>query len=325
MSTLVEYFKASKDPMSKGFVGDLLRFSDLLGVVPIDDVEGLKVSGNRWQTLPTSAFRRLNGAYTASAGTLEEVEDTVAILGGEVKLDRILTKAKNYHEDPLITQTRMLAKSVAFNFNHYFVNGDLAVDPDGFEGIRKRVSNMPNRMTISLTPGSNDCLKVFASDANQHLFLDALDQAIKYVDGATHILMNENTWLKIGSVLRRQSTIEFNTRRNEFGKMIKSYGGVDLVDVGLKSDKSTEIITNTEDPGDGGNDSTSIYVVRMDTDDGLHAIQLSGTSPDVYDPIGGKESESSPAFLRRVDWGIGLYNLSQYCICRIKDFKMAAA
>jgi len=322
--TLAEYFKQVKEPMSKGFIADLLRYSDLIGLVPLETIGDIRIRGQRWQTLPSTNFRALNGSYTVSQGTPEEIEETLSILGGEISIDRVLDKITNYIEDPVITQARMLAKSVAFTFNNAFINGDRGVDPDSFEGLKKRVSNMPSRMTIDLAQ-SGDSLKVLASDVNIHTFFDAFDQAIKYVDGATHILMNENTWLKIGSAVRRISAGELTLRTNDLGKLVKTYNGIPLVDVGLKSDKATEIITNTEDPGDGGNDATSIYVVRMDTDDGLHAIQLSGTSPEVYDPLAGKESESAPKFIRRVDWAVGLFNLSQYCICRIKGFKMAAA
>jgi hypothetical protein len=33
--------------------------------------------------------------------------------------------------------------------------------------------------------------------------------------------------------------------------------------------------------------------------------------------------EAGPQYLRRIDGAVGLINLSQYCICRIKGFKMA--
>lgn len=111
-----------------------------------------------------------------------------------------------------------------------------------------------------------------------------------------------------------------------------------MIDVGLKSDLATEIITGTEDPGDAGNDSTSIYVVRfggishkdasgqttvMD-DDGLRLIQLKGTSLSPYDlpePTAG----NAPIIAQRIDWAIGLRQAGRYSVVRLKGFKMAAA
>lgn len=327
MITLVDYAKQSKDPLRKAFIQDLLRYSDLMGIVPFVPKPGLQVSGLRWQTLPATAFRRLGTGYTESTGTTEEVLETMVALGGDIKVDKFLTGNGNVVEDPLTTQSRMKLKSLAFTFNNAFINGDQAVDPDSFEGLKKRVSNMPARMTIDLSPGAGDSLKVLADAASEHKFVDAVHQAVKYVDGATHILCNETVHLGLGQVARRLNLFQILT--DAYGRAWNSISSgsaiVPFVDVGLKSDKSTEIITNTEDPGDGGNDSTSIYVVRMDDDEGLHGITLEGHDFEVYDPLGGGEMEAGPQFLRRIDWGVGLFNLSQYVIARIKGFKMAAA
>ncbi|CAK0772544.1 conserved hypothetical protein [Gammaproteobacteria bacterium] len=290
--------------------------------IPFKDVKGLQVSATRWQTLPSAGFRTYGGGYTESSGRTEDVSDTLALLGGDVKYDTVAEKVEAKSESPIVTQMKMKTKAVAFTFNDTFFNGDQGVNPDAFEGLKKRVSNMPARQTIDLA-SSTDSLKILASAANEKLFLDALHQAIKVVDGATHIFCNENTWIKFGSVLRdlglSYNVVELYDRRWE------TFAGVPLVDVGLKSDKSTEIITSTEDPGDGGNDATSIYVARMDTDDGLCGIQLAGTSINVYDPLNGNEMEAGPQRLRRIDWAVGLTAPSQYSICRIKGFKMAAS
>lgn len=214
-----------------------------------------------------------------------------------------------------------------FKFNDAFVNGDQGVDVDSFEGMKKRVSNAPSRMTIDLSPGAGDSLKVLATTSTEHTFIDAIHQANKFVDGATHIFSNETVYLGLGQVARRLNL--FQTLTDAIGRTWNSISSgsnvLPFIDVGLKSDKSTEIITNTEDPGDGGNDSTSIYVVRMDDDEGFHGISLEGHELDVYDPLAGGEMEAGPQMLRRIDWGVGLFNLSQFVICRIKGFKMAAA
>jgi hypothetical protein len=221
----------------------------------------------------------------------------------------------------------MKAKAVAFQFNDTFINGDLASNPDAFNGLKQRVATMPARQTIDLTPGAGDSLKVLASDANMHLFADAIHKASKYVDGATHIFTNETSFLGLGQIARRLNL--YQTLTDALGRTWESMSSgsnlLKFVDVGLKGDKSTEIITNTEDPGDAGNDSTSIYVVRMDTTDGLHGLQLSGLGMDIYDPTKGGEDPTAPRVIRRIDWATGLRNLSQYSIARVKGFKMAAA
>jgi len=319
--TLNDYLKASKDAMQKGFISDLLRYSDLMKIVPFAGHDDLQVTGSRWQSLPSVGFRKYGGGYSESTGKTEPVSETLALLGGDVKIEKI-GASKN-----LKTQMDMKAQATAFAFNHYFVNGDHASDPDGFEGIKKRVGNMATRQTIYLDSagnGTGDALKVLASSANRQDWLDALHAAIKR-SSATHLLVNEDTFLGLGQVLRREGLLE--TKTDAYGHEWSAFAGIPFVDIGLKADKSTEIITNTEDPGDGGNDASSIYAVRFDTRDGLHGIYLNelGGAPKVYDPLNGKEMEGGPQYLRRIDWGVGLFSLSQYSITRVQGFKMAAS
>lgn len=105
--TLIDYAKQSKDPLRKAFIQDLLRYSDLLGIVPFRMVSGLQVSGTRWQTLPSAGFRKIGAGYTESTGTTEEVSETLVALGGDVKIDNFLTGNGNVIEDPLTTQMRI--------------------------------------------------------------------------------------------------------------------------------------------------------------------------------------------------------------------------
>lgn len=205
------------------------------------------------------------------------------------------------------------------------INGDQAVDPDGFEGIKKRISNMPARQTIDLfnTVESGDRLTILKASADEHYFVDAIHKAKKYCQGATHLFCNEDTWLGLGQVARRLNLYQQIT--DALGKTWDTLAGLKFIDVGVKGDLSTEIITNTEDPGDGGNNATSLYVCRIDSDDGLNGIQLAGTSPKAYDPLTGGELESGPQRLRRIDWAVGLTNLSQHCMVRVKGFAFATA
>lgn len=325
--TLSDYFKQSKDPMNKAFIADLLRYSPIMGELPFVSIPGMQVSAIRWQTLPSGAFRSIGSGYTEGTGTTENIEESLYALGGDVKVDRLLTKATNVYEDPLVTQMKMKAKAVAFEFNRAFIAGSHAVSPDEVEGLTVRVSNAPSRMTIYLDSnnlGTGSSLKVLASTANTHTFIDALQQACKFVDGATHMFMNEQTYLRFEWALRRTNPALLNTAADAFDRKVNTFQNVKMIDVGLQRDKATEIILNTEDPGNGANDSTSIYVARIDTDDGLYGLQLEGTSPEPYDPLTGGEQETTPTYLRRIDWAIGLMNTSNYAVARIRGFRMAA-
>jgi hypothetical protein len=134
--------------------------------------------------------------------------------------------------------------------------------------------------------------------------------------------MNEKSYLGIGQVLRRVglTSDHMDTYGRQWTTFDTSGGSVALIDIGLKVDQSTEIITSTEDPGDGGSDATSIYGVRYDAEDGFRGIQLE--APNVYQVAA--EAEAGPYGLWRCDWPYGFEQIGQYSAARITGFDFIA-
>jgi hypothetical protein len=332
--TLNELYKQSRDPLQQGIIANLLRKSDLIGLLPFQNTSALRVTSTRWQAdqLPSVAHRRIGASYTESTGKTEQVSETLFILGGEIKIDRVLLMDKSVIEDPITTQTKQKTTAMAYEFNNVAINGDHATDADTPEGMKKRVSNLPSRMSIDLASGG-DALKVLASTTTENTFIDALHKAVKYVGhrsvagssggpsdlGVTAFIMNESTWLGVGQALRRVGLL--NTASDQWERSFETFKGARLVDCGLKVDQSTEIILNTEDPGDGGDDASSIYVARFNADDAFRGLQLNNLAP--YEVTG--EMETAPQMLRRIDWVYGFQQVGQYSLARIKGFKMAAS
>jgi hypothetical protein len=321
---------ASHNPLEKGMLEQVLRASDLIGLLPWVTRNTLEVRGARWQHLPDVGFRQYNAGYTESTGDLEQWTEGVFPFGGDVFIEKQFTGGlENMLEDPAVTQMRMKLKALAMEFNFYFVEGVPALG--GFTGIRHRIMNdLTARSRINLAT-AGDCLKVFASAATEHTFLDALHQGIKQVGGkANFILCNEHTYLAISGMLRRLGLLD--TTKDNYERVVNSFMGAQIVDVGLRADQVTEIIVDTEDPGDAGNDATSLYIVRTGTPDGnegttggdgLHGIQKN--TLQAYDPLTGGEMEARPAYIRRIDWPVTIAIMGdQYCIARVYGFRMAA-
>lgn len=347
--TLNDTLKLTRSPLEKAIVLDLLRQSQVLQMIPFDNVTALQKTANRWQTLPGAGTRKLGGSYTESTGTTEQFAETLFAYGGDIAVDRLLNKVEQ-QENPLKLQTQMKTAALAAKINDDFINNDHALGgtaPDGFEGLKKRTSNQPARATIDLASGG-DSLKVLASSTTQQTFIDALHTGLHRLGavataGPTNaniaFFMNEASMLGIGQVLRRLGLLSDHT--DAYDRIWTAFGPAKLVDVGLKGDQATEIITATEDPGDAGNDATSIYAVRfggiarkdasgkvsMLDDDGIKMLQLAGTSFDAYDPLAGGEggAGAAPTLVRRIDTALGLYQAGRYSVVRIKGFKMAAA
>jgi hypothetical protein len=311
-----------QDALARAVMLDMIRQSDLLKIVPIDDVNGFKITQTLYGTLPTVTTRAVGGTWTHNEGHFKQKQETLTIMGGEFEVDRILTFDKTVIEDPLISQAKMKALALTNAFNNMFINGNQATTPNSFDGLAARVANAPAAYTIQPGGTSSDAYKILADAAHINAFIDALNEAIDLTQ-ANCLLMNRTTKMAISAVLRRSGLLNFS--KDNYDRQWSDYMGAKLIDVGLLTNESTEIITLTEEPGDSGADATSIYAVRFDGDDGLHAIQLAGTSPAPIDPTNGGELETAPAFMRRIDWGIGLRCFGKQPIARIYRFKPAAA
>lgn len=323
--------QASNDPLFKGVLLQILETSDVIAKLPWINKKSLKIKGVRVQNLPTPGFRQWNAGYDEDTADLEEWTDGVFPFGLDIYLEKQFENIEEMIELPSVTQSRAALRAVSMEFNYNFVEGVPA--GGGFTGIRHRVmdAGTPARCRINLAT-TGDCLKVLASAANEHTFLDALDRAIKVAGGkADMIVCNEDTYMAITSIIRRLGLLD--QHRDQFGRMVREYMGAQLVDIGTRADQATDIIPDDEDPGDGGDDSTSLYVVRTGTPDGdattvggdgLHGVQKNDLS--VYDPLNGAEMESRPSFIRRIDWPVTVSQLGdQVSVVRVYGFRPFAA
>ncbi len=331
--TLADLARQSKQPLQKYILQNLLRYSDLMALVPFFDTDTLTSIVVRWKSLPSVGYRRIGGGYSESTGTTEQVSEGVYGLGGDILFDKVFELVKNTIEDPKKTQTNMKIKAVAYEFNNLFVNGDHAVNVDMPEGVNKRVAAyLPGRQSISI----GSALDVTASTANENKFIDYLHALVDlaglrgapmvYGKGASRgykkgaLLMNRDTYLGVEKVLRRLSLLD--TTQDNYGRTFDMFANVPLVDVGLKGDQSTELIANSYG---GGSNETRIYAVRFaeqEGDDGMAAIQLN--TPEAYDPVAAGEtppSNSGPQKALRIDWWVGLAGWGSYYAARLTGVK----
>jgi hypothetical protein len=325
--TLAQLAKIERQALKRGVIMNLLRYSSMMEVVPFENVDALTNIAVRWQTLPDVAFRKINQGYTASEGDYEQVWESVYPFGGEINLDRIFGKVKNTIVDPKVDQVKQKTKAMAYKFNDYFVNGDHATDPDGFEGLKKRVAGMPSRQSVYAAGASSAAQDPLADAAGARTFLDKWEEAFYKCNKGqvSAIIVNEGVRWGLGRVLRLAQSAGaglLDTTRDSFDREILVYKGARLIDIGPKKDQTTEIITDTETAGDAGSDATSAYFVSFGTDEGLTGIQLDGM--EVYDPLNGGEQESVPAKLIRVEWIVGLANFSSYSFTRLRNFEGAS-
>lgn len=338
--SIVDYAKLIKDPSSLGLFMNLVRMRDVLKVFPIVSADGFTVSAERWHTLPTHGFRKLNAGFTETIGTTNTEEDRLAIFGGAYRVDKALNKAKTpLLRKPQQVQFDMHTKAMERGITWNIFRGDINTTPDGFDGLLARFSTA-GVLGGGRFPASQyfDCgnLNVLGSAGNAQAFCTFLDRAIIACDlgGST-----QQPSIPRGAIFtNRAGLIGLNAAFKLTGYAMgvidlvgyrwKAYSDLPIVEVGVARDMATEIISNAEDPGDGGADGTWLFVARFAQpngdiedpgSDGLVLAQVGNVSH--YGPEDHNLYEQYD-----MEWICGLSHPGDdYCCAMLDDFTWSTA
>ena len=280
--TLEEIKKGMSDKVFGQIVDIFLRESDILQVLPFDDCVSPGGGGSTMKykylrkVLPATAqFRKLNGEYTPSMATKQEFEAMLAIMGGEVQLDRVLNKTAGKW-DNLAYQVEEHIKAVVSLFHYTLINGDAvataATEAPEFEGLDSMLAGTSTEFNAG--DSVIDLSTIEQTQANADQFYEALTLLIKDTD-ADALLLNTKMIAKIQTVAR---LLGYKTETEEaFGKKVTSIDGVRFMD--LKNHYTVQggvAVANSVVPVNAG--KTDIYAVKFDVNDGFHGISLNGSA-----------------------------------------------
>lgn len=301
--TLVEAAKLSQNDLQRGIVETFIIESRVLDRLPLMPIEGNAYAYNEEGTLPGVEFRAVNAAYSESTGTFNQKTETLVILGGDADVDTYIARTRGNLNDQRATQERMKVKAAVIRYQDTFINGDTAVDANSFDGLRKRLTG-----TQVVDTAANGLPVIGATDADRHAFLDRIDALLAAVVGGVDALyMNASILGKLRSSARRlggwsQYTME------DFGKVIDTYNGIPMLDIGNKGD-GTPIIPQTETQGTAAGIASSIYAVKFgqdETDGGVTGLFNGPTSDTPFDVRDLGEIDAKPVFRTRIEGFLGL-------------------
>lgn len=291
--TLAEAALLSENDLQRGVIETFVQNSPILDRIPLMDIEGNAYAYNEEATLPGVAFRSVNEAYTESTGTVNQRTESLVILGGDADVDRFIVQTRGNLNDQRAVQTAMKVKAASYKFQDTFFNGDVAVDPKGFDGLRKRLVG-----SQVLDADVNGMGPVTAG----HDFFDALDALIAAVPGGPDVLYaNSQIVSKIWSSARRLGGAEFMNEELT-GKRVRTYNGIPILDPGSTA-AGAPILPSTERQGTATG-ASSVYAVKWGQDEGDQAVTgLTNGGVQVYD-LG--ELQEKPAYRTRIEFYTGL-------------------
>lgn len=254
--TLLEAAKSSQDVVDRAITRIIVESSPILEDLPFKTINGPVFRYTLERSLGSIAFRGVNGTYTADNGVINPQFESLVIWGGEVKIDNFIVDVEMNVRDAKSTYYGMKARAMGLFFSEAFFEGDTAVNPFSFDGLRKRIPTTSGQYINAGTGGAT-------------LTLAMLDQLLDKVVGPNEqkrLYMNKTMRRKITELVRAQTgTARINYSddgaRNAFNRQMPTYAGAPIYIVEREDDEST-ILGFDEDDGAGNLDTTSIYCCR---------------------------------------------------------------
>lgn len=285
--TLVEAAKLySGDPLRSAIIELYARSSDILRVLPFQNISGSALRYNQEQTLPGIGFRGVNEAFTESTGIINPITEPLVIAGGDLDVDNFILDTMG--EPQRAIHEAMKMKALALSWTKTFIKGSQATAPREFDGLQVRIAG-------------NQLIAAGATSGGNALTLAHMDEAIDACENPTHILMNK-TMRRRFSVAARTSTVAGDLRweKNDFGQQVAYYNDLPIIIVD-QDNTGTDILAFDETGSGGGTaQCTSVYVLSLG-DGMLTGIQ--GMDPDARD-LG--ELQTKSAKRTRVEWYSGI-------------------
>lgn len=300
--TLVEAAKLSQNTLQRGVLETFIQSSPILDRIPFMPIEGNAFAYNEEGTLPGVEFRAVNGSYSESTGTVNQKTESLVILGGDADVDKFIVQTRGNLNDQRAVQTALKVKAASYKFQDTFFNGDVTVDTNSFDGLKKRLTGAQ-----VIATGTNG-VAINTDDTTRHAFFDKLDELISLVPGLNGetgaLYTNASIIGKIRSAGRRIGGVEL-VKEDMTGKRVLTWNGIPILDAGATA-AGVSILPQTETQG-SSSVAASVYAVKFGQGDEDQAVTgLTNGGVQVYD-LG--ELQTKPAYRTRIEFytGVGVF------------------
>ena len=264
--TVAEMAAGMKDKVMAGIIMQYARGSQLFQKISFEGTDSFTIKTWQNTSVTDAVFRSIGNAYTETKDKFSELNEGIYLLGGQIDVDRALRLPGQREIDAWAENLLLQSKRYQFGFTNTFINGDRAVNPDLFDGLKVRVEREFVAGGVGLDQVIEAAgLDLSASSANRQVFLDHMETAMYEVDeGQVDLILTSKKGLfTVNRVARREGL--YDTTKDSFDRKVDLFRGIPIMEAGTKGDQTTQIITSTEDnAGDGtGSTRTSFYFIRF--------------------------------------------------------------
>lgn len=259
---------------------DNLVFEDVVN--PAGGGATLDYGYRRVETQRGAAFRAYNTEYTPEHVTTTKHSVTLAPLGGSFEVDRVLAKIGPAASGSIALNMQQTVKATVTKFQDAVINGDVATDANGFDGLDKALTGTTTEVGV----GSVIDWRDFDTNPRaEHKALDAIDEFLSYLDGAPSVILgNARALARVRAAARRAGMYTRNPVEGLFADLEQKvpvtremYGNIAFLDPGAKAGSNNPIIpivTRTVATV-STTGLTDLYAYRVGID-GFHGVSTVG-------------------------------------------------
>jgi hypothetical protein len=282
--TLAQAKLNTTDDIDVQVINEFQKQGWLVSNLPFHDVVNAAGAGGtttygytRQITQATAGFRAINSEYTPAEVTKQRYTTDLKPLGGSFQIDRVLDAIAASAE----TEFQMINKIAGANaaFNDAVINGDTAVDANGFDGLSKALTGSSTELGAAAV---TDWTAIAAGNDSSFAALDAVDELVHLLNGpATALLGNTKLLARLRGLARRanmytSSPVIINENDPNGSILVEQFGNIVLVDMGTKAGTSTDVIPVTNKTvATVTGDFTDLYAVRLGLD-AFHGVSMAG-------------------------------------------------
>ena len=218
--TFAQAANLAADPVRRGALETAVEVSPVWDRLPWEPIQGNAYAYSKDRVLPGTAFRTVNEGYDESTGLINQDSENIVILGGDADVDQFIEKTMASSRGVLMAaQVRMKLESAQATYVDAMFNGDVTVNPKGFDGLRKRL--VGNQVIDSAAP------------ANTEAFLDELDALFTQVAGGAPdvVYASTNIISPLKSLGRKVGGADY-VNSEITGKREFTWNGVPFIDPG---------------------------------------------------------------------------------------------
>lgn len=283
--TLSEAKNNCQDDFDPTVIDEFRKESAVLDSLVFDDVVNPAGGGatltygyRRLATQPTAATRAINSEYTPANVTTSKHSVDLAVMGGSFEVDRVISKIGPAASGAVQLNMAQKIKATVTKFQDEVINGDVAVDTNGFDGLDKALTGT----STEFRPAAVTDWSALDTTEKRLSALDALDEFLALLDGTPTILVgNQKALAKVRSIVRGTGLYVRNPIEGLVGQSGRpvtreEYGGIVFADAGNKAGSNSAIIpVETRTIGTSQTNLTDIYAYRVGID-GFHGVSTVG-------------------------------------------------